>query len=63
MFFSFSKLEALKSCQYKPDIECITETKIDSSFDDNELLGDNYTVYRNDRIRGGGVLAAFCNQS
>lgn len=60
------KLDVIKAQvdTYKPDIVCITETKVDSSFDDNELLGDNYTVYRNDRIRGGGgVLAAFCNKS
>ena len=39
---------------YKPDILCITETKIDSNFDDNELLGNKYTVYRNDRKQGVG---------
>jgi len=36
----------------------------DSNFDDNELLGDTYTVYRNDRKQGaGGVLIAIHNSS
>ena len=49
---------------YNADIVCITETKIDSNFDDNELLGDTYTVYRNDRKQGGGgVLVAIKNSS
>ena len=42
----------------------ITETKIDSNFDDNELLGNRFTVYRNDRKQGaGGVLIAIRNSS
>jgi len=42
----------------------LTETKIDSNFDDNELLGDTYTVYRNDRKQGAGrVLIAIHNSS
>ena len=54
----------VQAAVYKPDIICITETKIDSNYDDNELLGDSYTVYRNDRKQGGGgVLTAFCNAS
>jgi len=49
---------------YRPDIECITEPKVDSNFDNNELLGDTYTVYRNDRKQGaGGVLIAIHNSS
>ena len=44
---------------YQADILCIAETKIDHTFDDNELLGPSFTVYRNDRKEGGGgVLVA-----
>lgn len=60
------KLDIIKAQveTYRPDIICITETKIDSTFDDNELLGASYTVHRNDRKQGGGgVLAAFRNSS
>lgn len=47
---------------HNPDLVCITETKIDSRFDDNELLGDMYTLFRNDRVlRGGGVIIAMSN--
>lgn len=60
------KLDIIKTYNetYSPDILCITETKIDSSFDDNELLGPDFTVARNDRTQGGGgVLIAFRNNS
>ena len=47
---------------YKPHIISITETKIDKDFDDNELFGPNYIIYRKDRTKGGGgVLIAICN--
>ena len=48
---------------YEPDIIAITKTKINRNFDDNELLGNEYTVWRNDRnLLGGGVLVALKNQ-
>jgi hypothetical protein len=48
---------------YKPIIVSITETKIDKNFDDNELLGPDYTIFRNDRVKGGGgVLLALYNR-
>lgn len=44
---------------YCPDIVALTETKINDSYDDNELFGDKYTVWRHDRNNhGGGVLIA-----
>ena len=47
---------------YDPNIICISETKICETFADNELLGDGYTLYRNDRKDGGGgVLIAIKN--
>ena len=47
---------------YKPNILAITETKLGDDFDDNELLGANYTILRNDRKKGGGgVLFAVDN--
>ena len=49
---------------YQPDLVAISETKIDSKFDDNELLGDGYTIWRKDRKHGGGgVLIALSNTS
>ena len=47
---------------YSPDLVAITETKIDQNFDDNELLGDQFTLWRKDRsLGGGGVLIAMNN--
>lgn len=49
---------------YNPDLVCICETKISDSFDDNELLGDKFTLWRKDRAQGaGGVLIAMKNDS
>lgn len=49
---------------YKPHIIAITETKIDGNYDDNELLGPEYSVWRNDRrAGGGGVLIAIANSA
>ena len=48
---------------YKPDIVAITESKLGEDFEDNELLGANFTIIRNDRKKGaGGVLLAISNQ-
>ena len=60
------KLNAIKCLAetYEPDIIAICETKIGPNFDDNELLGNNYTVWRKDRAQGaGGVLIAVNNDS
>lgn len=47
---------------YKPDIIAICETRIGTNFDDNELLGNSYTLWRKDRVQGaGGVLIAIKN--
>ena len=47
---------------YKPSIVSICETKICDKFDDNELLGNEFTVWRKDRCQGaGGVLIAVRN--
>ena len=60
------KLDDIKSLNecYKPDLISISETKIDDTFDDNELLGANFTVTRKDRtLHGGGVLVATRNDT
>lgn len=60
------KLNAIKCLAetYTPDIVAICETKIGSNFEDNELLGDRYTIWRKDRTQGaGGVLIAWNNDS
>ena len=47
-----------------PTLVCICETKISDTFDDNELLGDKFTLWRKDRAQGaGGVLIAMKNDS
>lgn len=60
------KLNEIKALNevYKPDIVSICETKIDNTFDDNELFGQGYTVTRKDRtFHGGGVLVATNNNT
>ena len=47
---------------YSPHIVAITEAKIDSDFEDNELLGPDYTIIRKDRNKhGGDVLLTVLN--
>jgi exonuclease III len=48
-------------CQFEnPDIIFGTESHLDSSYLDNEVFPEGYTVIRNDRDRyGGGVFIAF----
>ena len=44
------------------DIFCVSETWLNETIYDNEILPSNYTIYRNDRrSRGGGVLIAVSN--
>ena len=62
----YGKLDPIKSYfeTYKPDILGIAETKIGDDFDDNELLGSDFSVIRLDRKKGaGGVLLALNNNS
>ena len=48
-----------------PDIFCLTETKLEPSIADNEIV-KNYTIYRQDRTtgpgHGGGVLIGLSNK-
>ncbi len=56
-----NKLNKFQSYVYSKayDIVCITETWLNEMINDNEILPENYTIYRNDRgTRGGGVLIA-----
>ena len=58
------KLNLIKcySETYIPDILCICETKIGANFADNELFGDEFTLWRKDRAQvSGGVLIAMRN--
>ena len=49
---------------HKPDLIAITETKLGPHVDDNELFGDKFTIWRNDRnCHGGGVLVAINNDA
>ena len=60
----YGKIDLVKAyCHtYKPNILAITKTNLSDDFDDNELLGANYTILQNDRKKGGGgVLFAVDN--
>lgn len=54
------KLNEVQVLSFQHDILCLTETHIDSTFTNDELIdSSNKTIYRNDRnIHGGGVLIA-----
>ena len=43
---AIGKLDLIKSYTkaYYPDIISMTETKLNQNFDDNELLGEDYTI-------------------
>ena len=44
------------------DIICVTETWLNNTVFNNEILPTSYTIYRKDRVnRGGGVLVAINN--
>ena len=44
------------------DIICVTETWLNNTVFNNEILPTSYTIYRKDRVnRGGGVLVAIHN--
>ena len=48
---------------HKPDIAAITESKLGEDFEDNLLLGADFTIIRKDCNKGaGGVLLAISNQ-
>ena len=54
-----SKTLFIQSLMFTKDIKiiCITETWLNNSFYDQEILSNDYTIYRRDRgSRGGGVL-------
>ena len=45
--------------EQRPNIICITETKIDSTIDNSHVGIDDYVVVRNDRNRHGGGVAMY----
>ena len=47
----------------KAQIIFITETKIDSTYPDNQSTIPGYTLYRNDRKKGGGIPTSTLNIS
>lgn len=67
-----SKLKKLKTNEncFKNDIIAFTETNLNSSIHDENILPKDFTIYRKDRanneygefVRGGGVLIAIKNQ-
>ena len=58
-----SKLEELVAMirKLKTHIIFISETKIDSTYPDNQFTIPGYTLYRKDRKKGGdGILSGLC---
>ena len=55
-----NKLNQFQSAIYSKDIDviCITETWLNDTIANTEILPTSYTIYRNDRINRGGVLIA-----
>ena len=56
-----NKLDRFQSVVYSRDFDicCVTETWLNDSVTNNEIIPSNYQVYRMDRdSRGGGVMIA-----
>jgi len=59
-----NKFDQFQSLVYTKnfDIICVTETWLNNTVFNNEILPTSYTIYRKDRAnRGGGVLIAINN--
>ena len=50
----------LETC---PHVICFSETKLDPTINDEEVIIDGYTILRHDRTRHGGGVACFINNS
>lgn len=59
------KLDELRSFlgSHPIDIMGLAETRLDDVIPDNDVEIDNYTLYRKDRNRNGGGVAAYVNRS
>ncbi|CAB4039115.1 RNA-directed DNA polymerase from transposon X-element [Paramuricea clavata] len=56
-----NKLEELKILieNFKAQVIFLSETKIDSSYPSEQFMLNGYTIYRKDRVKGGGGLMAY----
>ena len=56
-----NKIEEVKMLieQFKAQVVFLEETKIDGSYPDNQFAISNYHIYRNDRVKGGGLMVSF----
>ena len=45
--------------QFKAQVIFLTETKIDASYPNSQFVIDNFNIYRNDRVKGGGGVMAY----
>ena len=56
-----SKIEEVKMLvkQFKAQVVFLTETKIDETYPDSQFAINNYHLFRNDRVKGGGGLMAY----
>lgn len=64
---NISNINCFQDLVYSDDIDivCVNETWLDKNISNFELLNEDYTIYRKDRISGraGGVLIAVKNDS
>jgi len=60
-----SKIEEIREfvLQSKPHIICFSESKLDSTVNDEEVAIDDYNLLRHDRTRNGGGVACFIRNS
>lgn len=56
-----NKFEELKliNDKLKASVIILTETKIDSTYPDSQFKLNNYRLFRNDRVKGGGGVLAY----
>ena len=47
----------------KAHVEVVSETKIDSSYPDQQFAIDRYQIFRNDRVKGGGGILAYVDSA
>ena len=45
--------------QFKAQVVFLGETKIDGTYPNSQFAINNYHLYRNDRVKGGGGLMAY----
>ena len=58
-YLKFDEIVQYAIHDMKADILCLSETWLDGSISDSDVLIPNYTIFRNDRSRHGGGVAIY----